>query len=253
MRKISAVIITKNEERNIERCLDSVFDIAEDIVVLDSFSTDRTEEICFKYNVKFVQRAWTNYADARNYATSLAMYDLVLAIDADEQLDEELKVAIAAAKKEDEKAYQFNRITSIGGKWIKHSGWHPDWKTRLFDRRLSKWEGIIHEKPVFSQKVDFKKLDGLCKHYSYYSAEEFINRSMHYASLSAERDFKNGKNYFFSVTALKPIIKFLSVYIYNLGFLDGAEGLLIAKTSAAAMKFRMQKLQELRKQKQPAR
>ena len=166
---ISAVIITKNEERNIRRCLESVKDVVDEIVVVDSLSTDATEEICRGYNVKFVKQQWLGYSDQKNYANGLASNDWILSIDADEQLSEELKTSINEIKKNDiseDKVFSMNRLTNYCGKWIRHCGWYPDKKIRIWNRNVGSWSGEIHETIVFSAKTNEILLEGDLLHYS---------------------------------------------------------------------------------------
>ena len=135
MLQISAVIITFNEEKNIGRCLDSIKDLVDDIVVVDSFSSDATESICEKHNVNFIQRKWEGYSATKNFANQQAKFSWVLSLDADEALSVELKKTIQELKKGTElKTCSFNRLTNYCGSWIKHCNWYPDKKVRLFNR-----------------------------------------------------------------------------------------------------------------------
>ncbi|MBT8332765.1 MAG: glycosyltransferase family 2 protein, partial [Deltaproteobacteria bacterium] len=138
--KISAVIITYNEERNIGRCLDSVREVADEIVVVDSYSTDKTKEICHSMNVKFLQHHFEGHIEQKNYAVSCASCGQVLSLDADEVLSEKLQQSILAAKQSWRfDGYSFNRLTNYWGKWNRHSGWYPDTKLRLWDRSKGRW------------------------------------------------------------------------------------------------------------------
>ena len=134
--QISAVIITFNEEKNIERCLQSLQGIVDEIVVVDSFSKDQTKSICEKYNVKFVEHAFEGHIEQKNYAITQASYPYVLSLDADEALDETLKSSILKVKKNwTHDGYSMNRLTNYCGSWIKHCGWYQDTKLRLWDAR----------------------------------------------------------------------------------------------------------------------
>ncbi|NBP68933.1 MAG: glycosyltransferase family 2 protein, partial [Cytophagia bacterium] len=142
MMKLSVVIITLNEEKNIRRCLESVKTVADEIVVVDSLSTDKTEEICGEYNVRFIKEKFRGYVEQVNYAMELATNNFVLAIDADEELSAELIEAVQAVKKnKTADAYEMNRLSSYCGKFIYHGTWHPDIKIRLWDRTKGKWGG----------------------------------------------------------------------------------------------------------------
>ena len=246
MPELSAVIITFNEERNIARCLDSVKDIADDIVVLDSFSTDKTEEICKNYGARFFQKAWTNYSDQKNYANSLAAYDWIFSIDSDEALSEELKKSILDIKKSSENLnFRICRITNYCGKWIHHSGWYPDIKLRFFDRRKNQWEGQIHERINVVEEASIPVLTGDCYHYSYYSLEGHKAQAKHFSEVAAQDLFSRRKTASFLKPAISAFIKFIKIYLINLGFLDGKAGFTIARISANAVYLKYSKLRQL--------
>lgn len=245
---ISVVIITFNEEKNIARCLDSLTDIADEIIVLDSFSTDKTAQICALYpNVTFSQREWAGYAESKNYANSLALHDYILSLDADECVSDTLKQSILKAKKNGLKGiYAMNRLTNYCGKWIHHSGWYPDQKTRLFPKNKSHWEGqYVHEKLVFSEKMLKTVLKGDCLHYSYYTFAEHRERANKYAILSAQQFAANGKKVCFLTPYFKVVGRFISMYVLRLGFLDGFMGFKIAQISAKSNFVKYQTLRKL--------
>jgi glycosyltransferase involved in cell wall biosynthesis len=246
MPELSVVIITFNEERNIDRCLNSVKDVADDIVVVDSFSTDRTEEICRRYGVNFIQRKWEGYSAAKNFGNSQAKYDWILSLDADEALSNELKQSILEKKKEGKIiTASFNRITNYCGKWIRHCGWYPDIKVRIFDRRIVKWSGIIHERLLIEPRQNIVHLKGNCLHYSYYSAEEHYRRAEKYSAISAQELYNRGKKVIWLMIYLKAILKFIHSYFIQLGFLDGAAGYTICRISAYATFLKYKKLRGL--------
>ena len=144
--QISAVIISHNEERNIRRCLESVQSVADEIVVVDSLSEDKTEEICNEFNVKFVKQQWLGYSEQKNLANNLATNDWILSIDADEELSEELKKSILELKNNnisDDNVFSMNRLTNYCGHWIRHCGWYPDRKIRIWNRNVGMWKGEI--------------------------------------------------------------------------------------------------------------
>ena len=142
MTPISVVIITLNEEKNIGRCIVSVLDIADEIVVLDSLSTDKTKEICLNYPVKFFEQPFLGYIEQKNKALEFSTYPHVLSLDADEEISAELKKSIQKVKENGVgDGYYFNRLTNYCGKWIKHTDWYPDQKLRLFDKRKGQWSG----------------------------------------------------------------------------------------------------------------
>lgn len=140
--KLSAVIITYNEEDNIERCLESLEKTADEILVVDSFSSDRTAEICKSKGVEFIQHSFEGHIEQKNYALSRASNDYVLSLDADEALSDKLIQSIRAAKQNwSTNGYSVNRLTNYCGKWIRHCGWYPDKKIRLWDKRKGTWGG----------------------------------------------------------------------------------------------------------------
>jgi glycosyltransferase involved in cell wall biosynthesis len=160
---LSAVIITYNEARNIGRCLDSLAGVADEIVVVDSFSTDDTERICRAHGARFVQHAFEGHIEQKNYALAQARYDWVLSLDADEALSDPLRAAILAVKVQAERldGYEMNRLTNYCGQWIHHSGWYPDRKLRLFDRRQGRWGGVNpHDKVLMDSRDQTGRLAG---------------------------------------------------------------------------------------------
>lgn len=233
MHTISAVIITRNEASNIERCLASIADLVNEIIVVDSGSTDKTEEICIQFNATFLHREWSGYGEQKNYGNGLATGDYILSIDADEALSETLKKNIREAQLVGfaNLSYSFNRITNYCGQWIKHGGWYPDVKTRLWKKGMAKWVGNIHEKLVLD-KEDTRHLIGDLYHYSYPDMETHITRSIAYAQLGAKKMYDSGKN----VSVLKliygPAFTFFRKYILRLGILDGYYGFVIAKNAS---------------------
>lgn len=247
--KISAAIITFNEERNIARCIESVLRIADEIIVLDSFSSDKTQQICESYKVKFVQREWEGYAASKNYLNEICQHDYILSLDADEALDNEMIGEVEKLKSlESPQMYAVNRLTNYCGKWIKHSGWYPDIKTRLFPKEGSYWDGeFVHEELVTSEELETVLLKGHLEHFSYYSFKDHRERADKYSKLTAMKMNKQGKK----ASLLKPImsafVRFVSMYIFKAGFLDGKMGFKIAQISAQSNVFKYQELRRLNK------
>ncbi len=249
--KITATIITFNEERNIERCIRSVDGVADEIIVLDSLSTDKTQKICERLGVRFVSRAWEGYSASKNYLNSLVETDYILSLDADEALDEQLKSEIIQLKsKPNPQIYSVNRLTNYCGKWIKHSGWYPDVKPRLFPKEGSYWNGaIVHEELIFPEGLEIIQLDGHLEHYSYYSFEEHRERADKYSRLTAQKMHEAGKK----ASVLKPYLsalgRFVSMYLIKAGFLDGKMGFKIAQISAQSNVFKYKELRRLNREK----
>ena len=251
MNPLSATIITFNEERNIGRCLEAIKKIADEIIVLDSFSTDQTIEICNLYNVKFIQRKWEGYSSAKNYVNALASHDFIFSVDADEVPDSELIATILSLKKSGfSGAYRINRMTNYCGKWIKHSGWYPDRKIRLFPKNKALWQGeFVHEELIIDEGLVVSNLKGHLQHYSYYNFEEHLERADKYSLLTAQKLHASGKK----VGDMKPVLsaigRFISMYFLKLGFLDGRMGFKIAQISAKSNLLKYKELIRLNRSK----
>ena len=247
---ISAVIITFNEERNIERCLRSLQGVADEIVVLDSFSADRTEEICRLWGVKFHQRAFTDYSDQKQFAVQLAGFDQILSLDADEALSDNLRRSILEVKNNwQADGYTFNRLTNYCGKWIYHCGWYPDVKLRLWNRKMGGWDGnMIHESVKMKPGSTTMHISGDLLHYSYYSRQQHLDQIEKFTDLSAKELVEKGKSALPAEAIVKGIWKFIRDYIVKLGVLDGKEGFTISRLSAYATYIKYLKIYRLQKQ-----
>jgi glycosyltransferase involved in cell wall biosynthesis len=249
VQSLAVVIITFNEERNIRRCLTSIRDLADEIIVLDSFSTDQTAAICAELGVRFEQRKWEGYAASKNYLNGLCSTDYILSLDADEAISDDLYQELRSLKNAGfTGTYSVNRMTNYLGKWIKHSGWFPDIKPRLFPREGSYWSGaFVHEELVTppSKQHVFK---GILAHYSYYSYEDHRKRADNYSRLTAQKFHAAGKR----VGPLKPIFsaigRFVVMYFLKLGFLDGWAGFKIAQISAQSNVFKYKELRRLNRE-----
>lgn len=232
MRKLSAVIITFNEARNIKRCIASLQGVADEIVVVDSYSTDATPSICKGLGVQFHQREWKGYSKQKNYGNGLASNDWILSIDADEALSEELKSSIIAEKQHGKGFnYSYNRLTNYCGKWIHHSGWYPDTKVKMFNRTKDDWQGEVHEKPTVDLST-VKKLKGDLLHFSYQSVSDHVKRTDTYSTLGAKELYGKGKRSSILKLLFNPWLKFNKMFFFKLGFLDGMEGFTIALITA---------------------
>lgn len=242
---ISAVIITFNEERNIERCLHSLQGVADEIVVLDSFSTDRTEEICRSFGVRFFQHAFDGHIEQKNRAITFASHPHILSLDADEALSETLRESILKVKNNwTADGYYMNRLTNYCGQWIHHCGWYPDRKLRLWDARKGKWGGVNpHDRfELAGGDKNTLRLNGDLLHYSYYSEEELRRQTRYFAEIAARQLQSTGKKPGMLRPYFKAAVKFARNYIFKLGFLDGKAGLTICRMAAYGTFLKYKKL-----------
>ncbi|MGQ9620440.1 MAG: glycosyltransferase family 2 protein [Bacteroidales bacterium] len=248
MTKISAVIIAYNEEDYIGTCLKSIGGVADEIIVVDSFSTDSTIEICKRFNVRIVQHNFEGYAEQKNYAMSIATYPYILSLDADEALSEELKKSILKVKENFESdGYYFNRLNNYCGKWMRHSRLYPDRHLRLFDRTKGKWVG---PNPHDSFKPDkgcrLKWLRGDLYHWNYKSFEEHLDKINKFSTIAAEEYFRANKKANFFTGILHMSWNFFRSYFLNLGFLDGYLGYVSCSITAYGSFLKYAKLRRLR-------
>ncbi|AWM33616.1 glycosyltransferase family 2 protein [Hymenobacter nivis] len=245
MVSLSVVVITFNEAANIGRCLDALGDVADEVLVVDSFSTDNTVEICRARGARVVLNAFAGYVEQKNFATAQARFDHVLQLDADEVLTEELRQSIQQAKADwQHAAYALARLTNYCGHWVRHGGWYPDRKLRLYDRRLGRWEGLLlHEHYEVGPGHTTGILAGDALHYSYHSIAQHVSQLNKFTSITAQELALKGRT---RVTLfhllLKPLWKFGHGYFLRLGFLDGFAGLCIAGISAWGVFLKFAKL-----------
>lgn len=235
MSKISLVIITKNEEKHLANCLKSCLGVVDEIVILDSHSTDDTAKIARKYQANFQTCTFKGYGKTKQQAVSLATHDWILSLDADEQLSEKLKNSISQWKKQNKttEAFVFNRRNFYCGKPIRFCGWYPDKKLRLWNRKYGNWNAnIVHESVEMQQGTSTSFLAGDLLHYTMSSIADHIQRTQKYAHLQAQK--KHHKPYLFLYLKMffSPIFTFIKIYILKLGLLDGFHGFMIAKISA---------------------
>ncbi|MFM9839864.1 MAG: glycosyltransferase family 9 protein [Cyclobacteriaceae bacterium] len=245
MVKISAVIITFNEEKNIARCIDSVRPIADEILVVDSYSKDCTKKICLEKGVRFIEHPFEGHIQQKNFALQLATYEHVLSLDADEYLSGELTQSILSVKNNwQESAYRMNRLSNYGGKWIKHGSWYPDKKIRLWDRRIGAWGGENpHDKVILKGEIKAVQMNGDLMHLAYKDAIETLSKVQQYSTIFANENV--GKR---SSSLLKIIghtfFAFVKSYVIKRGFLDGFEGLMVAGAEGHHVFYKYSKLYE---------
>jgi glycosyltransferase involved in cell wall biosynthesis len=247
--KLSAVIITFNEERNIQRCIESLLPVADEIIVVDSFSTDRTEEICKSYDLQFIKHVFEGHIEQKNIALLKANHEWILSVDADEALSETLqKDIIKSFEAPQFDAYSMNRLTNYCGKWVKYCGWYPDTKVRLVKKNKAHWTGTNpHDKLELKDTSQVGNLKGDLLHYSYYTKEDHFKQIEYFGSISAKELFLKGKKISVFLLYLKVITQFFKSYFVKLGFLDGKMGWHISYRSAYAT---LRKYQILRKMHQ---
>lgn len=238
MERLSLVIISFNEEKNIGRCIDSAKDIADEILVLDSNSTDRTVAIAESKGAIVKQQAFQGYIQQKNLAIEMASHDYVLSLDADEALSPLLADSIRKTKEHyKHRVYQMNRCSNYCGKFIRHGSWYPDRKIRLFDRRIARWGGINpHDKIELKDNRPVDLLPGDILHYSYATISEHVAQNNKFSTISAETLHSQGKKGSVVKIIVNPLWAFFLSYIVRAGFLDGLFGLVIA-TQIAHLTF----------------
>jgi glycosyltransferase involved in cell wall biosynthesis len=249
--QLSVVIITFNEEQNIARCIGSVTEIADEIIILDSFSTDQTVDIAKKMGAIIHQQAFAGYIEQKNAALDLANFAYVLSLDADEALDNLALQSVKSEKKNfNVQAYTINRCTSYCGRFIRHGSWYPDRKLRLFDKRISRWGGVNpHDRVEVREPFVSKHLKGDILHYSYHSISEHVLQNNKFSTLTAEAMYLKGRKTTVLNMIINPAWAFFLGYILRAGFLDGVEGFVIAVNVAHLSFLKHAKLYRLQKNK----
>ena len=231
--KITATVITLNEEHNIAAALESLA-WADEIVVVDSQSGDRTVEIARTFTDRVYSRPWPGYSAQKNYAAEQATHDWIFSLDADERVSKELAAELQQLKRggEPEAAgYRMPRLTSYLGRWIRHSGWRPDHKLRLYHRNRARWQGdYVHE--TLQANGEVRMLNGDILHYTVRDAGEHHLRMNRYTTLAAQQKYSQGKRTTLASLFVSPVAVFLRSYVFKLGFLDGIPGLAIARFAA---------------------
>ena len=245
MIKLSAVIITLNEEKNIARCIESLKSVADEILVVDSLSKDKTKEICESYGVRFVEQKFLGYVEQKNFALNLASHDYVLSLDADEALDEKLQNEILKLKsnfKED--GYEFNRLTQYNGFWVRRCGWYPDTKIRLVRKEKAQWVGNNpHDTLVVNGSV--AKLPGDLLHYSYDSISAHVLQTNKFSTIEAKSLYDRGKRATIFKIVTRPPFQFFKDYILKKGFLDGHYGFIICFINSIYVLLKYSKMMDM--------
>lgn len=255
MLPLSVVIITFNEELNIARCIESVREVADEIIVLDSYSTDRTVEIALSLGAIVHREKFRGYIGQKNFAIQLASNNYILSLDADEVLDHKLVESIRDAKQSfSHRAYRMNRCTNYCGRFIRHGLWYPDQKIRLFDRRIAQWGGLNpHDKIRLSQHFAVKQLDGDILHYSFHTPDDLVWQNNRLSSIAASSLYAHGTRSSWLKMLVRPAWSFINGYIFRLGFLDGVDGFAIAVNTSHQVFLKYSKLYRLQRSRPVAK
>ena len=245
MNRLSACLITLNEDHNLPRALASLRGIADEIIVVDSGSTDKTASIAREHGVALFERAWTNYSEQKNFAAECAQNEWVFSMDADEELSSALQTSLLDWKKREPQSsvYEMPRKTWYLGAWIKHSGWYPDFQRRLYRRDKAQFSGIIHEALRFAGKPG--RLNGDLLHYTVRSFAEHEQKVERYAVLAAQQMYAAGERSWRSALWFATPWSWFQNYFLRGGFLDGYRGALIAQMAARAVRIKYQNLGKL--------
>jgi len=232
--KISATIICLNESEHIEACIRSLLPVVDEIIVLDSGSTDNTVAQAEALGAKVFRQPFLGHIDQKNKAVSLAAHPYILSLDADEELSPILQQAILLAKKQSPaSAYGMNRLNNFCGQWIRHTGWYPDRKVRLWRRNIGQWGGTNpHDKVVLQKGVDIQFLTGDLLHFTYQSEAGFDTQSDKFARIAGEAMFKQGKNPGILPPIWRAVFRFIRDYFLKQGFRDGRAGYIISRGNA---------------------
>ena len=253
--RISAVVITYNEERNIRRCLDSLVGVADEIVVVDSFSTDRTREICGEFNVRFIRHRFVGHIEQKNLAILQASSSYILSLDADEALSDELRASILGVKNNwRHDGYYFNRLTNYCGRWIRHTSWYPARKMRLWDARKGRWGGFNPHDRLFLDRGSTRSfLKGDILHYSYYTVSEHLDQINTFSTIMARSYFDRGRRVNFFSIILHPLWRLTKDFLIRGGFLDGYYGFIVSVNSAHEVFLKYVKLRNIYKDERRSR
>ncbi|MEO6730781.1 MAG: glycosyltransferase family 2 protein [Ferruginibacter sp.] len=249
MEKISAVIITFNEEKKIAKCLESLQGVVDEIIVMDCFSTDTTPDICKRYGAHFFQQRWNGYGLQKNTAAEKAVYDYILSVDADESLSPKLQRSIIDAKSAGlQGVYKMNRLNNFYGYDLHHGDAYPDTMKRLYNRREARWSlRQVHETLDISDGIIIRKLAGDILHRSKDTPEDHIAAINKYSTWGAAEYFDQGKKAPVFKLIISPLFTFIKGYVFRLGFLDGYAGFIIAKMNAYEVFLKYSKLLLLKK------
>ena len=240
---LSVILITKNEEANLKECLESV-SFANEIIVVDSQSSDKTVEIAQSFGAKVkITPHWPGFGPQKNIALNLATQDWILSIDADERVSPKLKTEILATihSNQSQSCYEIPRLSWYCGRFMKHSGWYPDYVLRLFKKGSAKFsDHLVHERVITNEKT--AQLNNHFLHYSFRNFSQVLQKIDSYSTLSAQQAFDQGKTSSILKAFGKGIWAFFRTYFLRLGFLDGSHGLALAISNAEGTYYRYLKI-----------
>ena len=253
MNRLSVCIIAQNEEENLPRVLESIAGVADEVVVVDGGSTDRTLEVAREHGAKVFCRAFTNHADQKNYAASLASHEWILLLDADEQLSAELRRCLQEWKTQPANfsVYEMPRLTWYLGAWIRHSRWYPDYQRRLYRRGKTKFIGVIHSALDYQGRIG--RLRGDIRHYTIRTFPEHEAKLEKYTTAIAKEMFDQGERNWRAAMWVAAPWSWLRHFLLSAGFLDGYRGALIAQMAARGVRLKYRKLGDLVKAEETSR
>ncbi|MGL5054125.1 MAG: glycosyltransferase family 2 protein [Fusobacteriaceae bacterium] len=245
---LAVAIMTCNEEKNLKRTLSSIHKLANEIIIIDSGSTDNTESIAKEFGAKFYTEKWKGYGKQRNSVIAKCTQEWILNIDADEEVSPELfdniKKIVEEPTPDTEKVYEINRVSFCFGKKLKHGGWGTSYAIRLFTKDGGHFnDNTVHEEFVTS--ISIQKLKGDLYHHSYLTLEDYFSKFNRYTTEGALDYYRKGKKSSIFQIVFNPLYKFIKMYIIRLGFLDGIEGFVISVTSALYSMVKYFKLREM--------
>jgi glycosyltransferase involved in cell wall biosynthesis len=247
VRQVSGVLITFNEETKVESALESLAPVCDEIIVVDSLSTDQTPDICRRFADRFVQREWAGYRDQKQFAADLARSDWILSLDADERLSAELQESLRIWKKETSEGpagFYLPRVSFFLGRWIRHTTWYPDWQLRLYRKSAGRWVGgHVHESVAVDGPTD--RLSGHIEHFTYSSLSEYLKQLERFSELAALDYWEHGRRTGLGRLLLSPPLVFLKNFLIKAGFLDGMPGLMVSFLAATSTFFKLARLWEL--------
>ncbi|MBI2957046.1 MAG: glycosyltransferase family 2 protein [Acidobacteria bacterium] len=246
MNRISVTVITLNEERTLPRALASVAGLADEIVLVDSGSTDRTRELAREHGARVLERPWTNYSEQKNFAAARASNDWIFNLDADEELSLELRAELERWKTHELQAagYEMPRGARYLGAWIRHSGWYPDFKLRLYRRDRARFVGWLHESVEVEGRVE--RLRGELYHHTFTSLAEHVAQINTYTTLAARELYAAGHRHWLLPLLFSPPWMLFRTFLLQQGFRDGYRGWLIANVTALSSFLKYAKLAALR-------